>query len=253
MSITGERGFNRDTKAVALLDAPVIGQADLTNSGHWINDKSISGKRQGATVYVKLTTGEILLAVAQGSSQTDAWAFIDLSLFVTDSDLTSALALKLDANKLPIRQKTEVYYSSVSLAIPTTETNLITLLKTLTPTTGTLSKFFNTTSNKLNVYDDNASVLFKLNLTGSWASSTENRSMSLNFAGTNGNKLTINRISGITPDVLQFTTYFSIDKDGNIATNGTAPLIQSFGSVFTATSILITAEQVTAVSAITPV
>lgn len=154
----------------------------------------------------------------------------------------------------PIRKKTEVYYSGLSLAIPTTETNLIELLKTLTPTSGTLSQFFNTVSNKLNVYNDDATVVFKINISGSWTTATPNRNMRLNFLGTNGNTLIASRNdASITPEVVNFQIFFSIDKDGNIATNGTAPVIQSYGSVFTATSILLIAEQITAVASINPV
>lgn len=154
----------------------------------------------------------------------------------------------------PIRKKTEVYYSGLSLAIPTTETNLIELLKTLTPTSGTLSQFFNTVSNKLNVYNDDATVVFKINISGSWTTATPNRNMRLNFLGTNGNTLIASRNdASITPGVVNFQIFFSIDKDGNIATNGTAPVIQSYGSVFTATSILLIAEQITAVASINPV
>lgn len=168
----------------------------------------------------------------------------------TTSELGNVQA---DLDNLSTRRKTEVYYSGLSLNIPTTSTNLIALLKALTPTTGTLNNFFNTTSNKLNVYNANATVLFKLNMTGSWTTASQNRSMLLTFQGTSGNTLTVSRVDNTTPDVIQMLTYFSIDKDGNIATNGTAPVIQSNGSVFTATSILLTAEQVTAVSSIVPV
>lgn len=201
-----------------------------------INDKSVSGKRKGAVVYVQLTAGTVTTAVAQGSEPTDAWSFLYPSVF-----------------SIPTRKKIEVFYSGLTLAITTTSTNLVTLLKALTPTSGTLNQFINTTSNKLNVYNDNTSVLFKLNITGSWTTASQNRSMVLDFAGTNGNKLTVNRVDNTVPDVIQLFTYFSVDKDGNLATNGSAPSIQSNGSVFTATSILLTIEQVTNVASITPV
>lgn len=152
-----------------------------------------------------------------------------------------------------VRKKMEVYYSGLSLAIPTTATNFINLVKVLTPTSGTLNSFFNTTSNKLNVYNDNTSVLFKVNIVGSWTTASQSRSMVLDFAGTQGNRLTINRVDSTTPDTVQFSTYFSVDANGNLVTNGSAPSIQSNGSVFTATAILITVEQITGVSSIVPV
>lgn len=238
MSITGERGFNQATKAVALLDAPLIAQADLTNSAHWINDKSISGKRQGATVYVSLTGGGVTTAVAQGAEPTDGWSFFNPA------------SLPVAA----VRKKNEVRYTGLSLAIPTTETNLISLLKTQTPVSGVLNQFFNTASNKINVYNDDSSMVFKINISGSWTTATDNRTMRLNFLGTNGNTLFQSRYANnVTPDVVNFQIFFSVDKNGNMALNGTAPVIQSYGSVFTATDILLIAEQVTAVSSITPV
>lgn len=152
-----------------------------------------------------------------------------------------------------VRKKMEVYYSGLTLAIPTTATNFIDLVKALTPTSGALNSFFNTTSNKLNVYNDNTSVFFKVNIVGSWTTTSQNRSMVLDFAGTQGNRLTVNRVDNTVPDTVQFSTHFSVDANGNMVTNGTAPSIQSNGSVFTATAILITVEQTTGVASITPV
>ena len=152
-----------------------------------------------------------------------------------------------------VRRKMEVYYSGLTLVIPTTATNLIDLVKGLTPTSGALNAFFNTTTNKLNVYNDNTSVFFKINIVGTWTATSQNRSMVLDFAGTQGNRLTANRVNNTAPDIIQFNTYFSVDANGNMVTNGTAPSIQSNGSVFTATAILITVEQTTGVANITPV
>ena len=152
-----------------------------------------------------------------------------------------------------VRKKMEVYYSGLTLDIPTTTTNLIDLIKGLTPTSGALNSFFNTTTNKLNVYNDNTSVFFKINIVGTWTTTSQNRSMVLDFAGTQGNRLTANRVDNTTPDIIQFNTHFSVDANGNMVTNGTAPSIQSNGSVFTATAILITVEQTTGVASITPV
>ena len=152
----------------------------------------------------------------------------------------------------PTRKKMEVYYSGLSLAIPTTETNFINLIKTLSPTSGSLNSFINTSTNKVNVYNEDSSLFFKVNITGSWTTSSQSRSMVLDFAGTNGNTLTVNRVDNTTPDVIQFSTYFSVDKNGNMALNGTAPSIKSNGSVFTATAILLTLEQTVVATSITP-
>jgi len=143
-----------------------------------------------------------------------------------------------------MRQKSEVTWSGISLVIPTgSAINLINALKALTPSGGTLAPFFNTTDNKLHVFNQNMTVNFKLNLIGSWAGSTENRSMTLNFIGTTGNTLTYSRDSSVTSDNVSFRTFLSIDQDGNIATNGTELTIVSNGAAFTATQVLLIAEQ----------
>ena len=143
-----------------------------------------------------------------------------------------------------VRQKSEVTWSGISLVIPTgSPINLINALKALTPSGGTLAPFFNTTDNKLHVFNQNMTVNFKLNLIGSWVGSTENRSMTLNFVGTTGNTLTYSRDSSVTSDNVSFRTFLSIDQDGNIATNGTELTIVSNGAAFTATQVLLIAEQ----------
>lgn len=143
-----------------------------------------------------------------------------------------------------MRQKSEVTWSGISLVIPTgSPINLINALKALTPSGGTLAPFFNTTDNKLHVFNQNMTVNFKLNLIGSWAGSTENRSMTLNFVGTTGNTLTYSRDSSVTSDNVSFRTFLSIDQGGNIATNGTELTIVSNGAAFTATQVLLIAEQ----------
>jgi hypothetical protein len=157
------------------------------------------------------------------------------------------------AGSIAARKKTEVYYAAVSLAIPTTEANLITLLKTLTPSTGQLERFFNTVSNKLNVYNDDASVYIKVNLVGSWTTASTNRGIRITYAGTNGNSLFQGRYAASPADEsITIQTTMSVDKNGNLASNGSAMMVQSYGSVFTATSILIVAEQVTKETTITP-
>lgn len=143
-----------------------------------------------------------------------------------------------------VRQKSEVTWSGISLVIPTgSPINLINALKALTPSGGTLAPFFNTTDNKLHVFNQNMTVNFKLNLIGSWAGATENRSMILTFNGTTGNTLTYSRDSTVTTDNVSFRTFLSVDQGGNIATNGTDITIVSNGAAFTATQVLLIAEQ----------
>lgn len=144
------------------------------------------------------------------------------------------------------RKKTEVYYSGASVVLTAGTTyNLVTILKALTPATGTLAPFFDTTGNKLKVINDNATCAFKLNLVGNWANASSDRSIQIDFVGTNGNRLVANRSSATTSDSLTLATFLSVDKNGNLATNGSVVNLTAVGINFTITSALLIAEQVT--------
>ncbi|QBB14477.1 hypothetical protein EVK84_15825 [Edwardsiella piscicida] len=141
-----------------------------------------------------------------------------------------------------VRRKSECYFSGLNLVIPTTPTNLISLIKSL-PHTGSLPPFFNTTTNKLNVFNNDSTVTFKVNVVGSWAGSSSQRSMTVSFPSTQGNTLVESRDQAVTSDILSFPTFFSVDAGGNLALNGSDITIQSNGAAFTASAILIIAEQ----------
>ncbi|ELV1704799.1 hypothetical protein QNY08_003504 [Escherichia coli] len=141
------------------------------------------------------------------------------------------------------RKKSEVVYSGVSVTIPTAPTNLVSLLKTLTPSSGTLAPFFDTVNNKIVVFNENKTLLFKLSIVGTWPSGTANRSMQLTFSGSVPDTLVSSRNAATTTDNILLATLFSVDKDGFLATNGSTLTIQSNGAAFTATTIKIIAEQ----------
>lgn len=170
---------------------------------------------------------------------------------LVDSKLTdSGTVLSYNSNEVLDsrlqRKKTEVYYTGASVVLTSgTAYNLVTLLKALTPVSGTLAPFFDTTTNKLKVINDNSSCAFKLNIVGNWANASGNRSLQLNFLGTNGNRLEANRTSATTGDSLTLSTFLSVDKDGNLATNGSSVELTAIGINFTITSALLIAEQVT--------
>ncbi|WP_017410099.1 tail needle knob protein [Aeromonas hydrophila] len=92
-----------------------------------------------------------------------------------------------------------------------------------------------------------------LNLEGSWTGGSTNRSMQLDFAGTNGNRLVASRDVAVTSDVITLATFFSIDKNGFIALNGTKPVIRSNGGTFNLTGVLLIAEQITTETVISAV
>ena len=141
------------------------------------------------------------------------------------------------------RKKSEVVYSGVSVTIPTAPTNLVSLLKTLTPSSGSLAPFFDTVNNKMVVFNENKTLFFKLSIVGTWPSGTANRSMQLTFSGSVPDTLVSSRNSATTTDNILLATFFSVDKDGFLATNGSTLTVQSNGASFTATTIKIIAEQ----------
>lgn len=141
------------------------------------------------------------------------------------------------------RKKSEVIYTGISQVIPTTATNLITMLKALTPSSGTLLPFFNTTTDKLTVYNENKTLNFKLSMIGSYPGGTTNRSMQLTFSGAVPDTLVASRNSATTTDNILLATFFSVDQGGFLATNGSTITIQANGAAFTATTIKIIAEQ----------
>ncbi|HIC5947445.1 TPA: tail needle knob protein [Salmonella enterica subsp. enterica serovar Newport] len=141
------------------------------------------------------------------------------------------------------RKKSEVIYTGISQVIPTTATNLITMLKALTPTSGTLSPFFNTTSDKMVVYNENKTLNFKLSLVGTFPGGTTNRSMQLTFSGAVPDTLVASRNAATATDNILLATFFSVDQGGFLATNGSTITIQANGAAFTATTIKIIAEQ----------
>ncbi|WP_410759550.1 tail needle knob protein [Citrobacter youngae] len=141
------------------------------------------------------------------------------------------------------RKKSEVIYTGISQVIPTTPTNLVTMLKALTPTSGTLSPFFNTTSNKMVVYNENKTLNFKLSIVGTFPGGTTNRSMQITFSGAVPDTLVDSRNAATSTSNILLATFFSIDKDGFLATNGSTITIQANGAAFTATTIKIIAEQ----------
>ena len=100
------------------------------------------------------------------------------------------------------RKKSEVVYTGISQVIPTTSTNLITMLKALTPSSGTLLPFFNTTTDKLTVFNENKTLNFKLSMIGSYPGGTTNRSMQLTFSGAVPDTLVASRNAAESPRII---------------------------------------------------
>lgn len=67
--------------------------------------------------------------------------------------------------------------------------------------------------------------------------------MSVTFSGAVPDTLNEIRYPGTTTDNCAFPTFFSVDKDGFLATNGSTITIVSNGSEFTANTVKLIAEQ----------
>lgn len=151
---------------------------------------------------------------------------------------------RIDAIEYAItRKKSELVFTGLSLVIPTTPTNLVALLKALTPASGTFAPFFDTTNDKMVAFNENKTLNFKLVIVGSWASGSLNRSMSVTFSGTVPDTLNEIRYPGTATDNCTFPTFFSVDVGGFLATNGSTITIVSNGSAFTADTVKLIAEQ----------
>lgn len=174
---------------------------------------------------------------------------------IRDMETNRYFTIKELVDSIPVkteRRKSEVTYNFVTpLVIPTTVTNLINLVKSYTPASGTLSQFFNSTTDKFKPYNIGSTVTFKLNMEGTWSGGTTNRSMTLDFSGSAGNRLVESRDSSVSIDDLSFPTFFSVDAGGNLATNGSPITIQSNGGTFSCTKLILIAEQV--VPIVTPI
>lgn len=75
-SVTGQ-GFRVaavQTESGAL-PFPVVTLAEVQNGHSQLNQSHISGKQLGAAVIVELASGELVIAVAQGSEPTDPWKY----------------------------------------------------------------------------------------------------------------------------------------------------------------------------------
>lgn len=186
--------------------------------------------KTGDTMSGNLTVPSILLSDVQG---TEANA-------VTRKDYVDGIA--------PTRKKSEVHYTGFTTTILSNNPlNLVHLLNGFTPTSGSWEPMFDTVAGKLTPFNDDRTVNFKLNLIGSFGGSGTNRGIQLDFNGTVGNRVVVMRDSSISPtsSSLQFATFFSVDKNGNMALNGTEPIITVLGGSFTLTEALIIAEQET--------
>lgn len=234
-----------------------LGSAALLTAGTAVNNAMQVNVPQVQNV--RLLNNVQLTGRTTGSADVPL-AYVSTTNFITLGSTSQAMSINSSATPTirigatnyidrhngnePIRNKSEVVYSGISQVIPTSATNLVTMLKALTPTSGTLAPFFNTTTDKLVVFNVGTTVTFKLNLVGTWSGLIANRSLELNFVGSTGNRLIQARNDSVATDSISLPTFFSVDVGGNLATNGAVINIMANGATFTATQIVLIAEQI---------
>ncbi|HGF6180663.1 TPA: tail needle knob protein [Escherichia coli] len=240
-----------DQQDVQLLDHEIrLGNAEAQLQNH--ETRITSAEAAILSLDSRLTTAENdidFLTDEVIDLRTDVTALQgDVSALETDVD---ALQLSVADHETRIdtletavtRHKSEVIYTGISLVIPTAGANLVTLLKVLTPTSGTLAPFFDTVADKMVVRNENKTLNFKLSLIGSYPGGTTNRSIQLTFSGSVPDTLVASRNVATVTDNVLLATFFSVDQGGFLATNGSTLTIQANGAAFTATTIKIIAEQ----------
>ncbi|HDU2653332.1 TPA: hypothetical protein U2R98_003689 [Yersinia enterocolitica] len=238
----------------------VAGKANEAGQGAW--DAQVKNDEQDVTLAdheQRISAAEVTLADHETRISAAEVTIADHEVRITqnESDISSldtrvtSLETQVSDHETRIdaleyattRKKSEVVYTGISQVIPTTATNLITMLKALTPSSGTLLPFFNTTTDKLTVYNENKTLNFKLSMIGSYPGGTTNRSMQLTFSGAVPDTLVASRNAATATDNILLATFFSVDHGGFLATNGSTITIQANGAAFTATTIKIIAEQ----------
>ncbi|HDL8541509.1 TPA: hypothetical protein PXS16_004136 [Yersinia enterocolitica] len=238
----------------------VAGKANEAGQGAW--DAQVKNDEQDVTLAdheQRISAAEVTLADHETRISAAEVTIADHEVRITqnESDISSldtrvtSLETQVSDHETRIdaleyattRKKSEVVYTGISQVIPTTATNLITMLKALTPSSGTLLPFFNTTTDKLTAYNENKTLNFKLSMIGSYPGGTTNRSMQLTFSGAVPDTLVASRNAATATDNILLATFFSVDHGGFLATNGSTITIQANGAAFTATTIKIIAEQ----------
>ncbi|APU01965.1 hypothetical protein [Aeromonas phage L9-6] len=180
-------------------------------------------------------------------------ASVDLTpvrIAATDSNgkMTTSLVSVSDLDLIKdrtTRVKSELSWSGLSLAITSTPSNLITLLKASPQTSGAWAPMFNTTTDKMvAAKNDDRTLFYKIAITGTFASASSANALTLTTtSGANVDVSTAIRLANQVSQNVNFGSFISVDKNGNFATNGATLNIESTTSDFTITSVRLIAEQ----------
>lgn len=243
--------LNNEEQNVVLADHEVritdhenrVDALEITVADHEERIVSLEGRMDAAEADIDAL--QITVADHEGRITSNESSIADHETRITASEASiSDHETRIDALEYAVtRKKSELVFSGISLNIPTTPSNLVTLLKDLTPTSGSFAPFFDTVNDKMVVFNENKSVHYKLSMTGAWPGGTTNRSIQLTFSGGVPDTLVNSRNAATLTDDILLATFFSVDTGGFLATNGSTMTIKSNGATFTATTVKLIAEQ----------
>ena len=209
-----------------------------------------AGFGRAYTLYVLQQSSNIESVAGQSSENADEIARANEKNVQQDQQIASlgnrinALTTRVVAlEAYNARPKSEVVYSALTLTIPTTATNLLTLLAPLTPASGTLLPFFDVTTGMLVARNKNKDLNFKISIQGTYTSASGNRSMQIVFGTTVTDTIVVSRDAAVTTDDVFINTFFAVEENDNIVSPGITMMIKANGSTFTATQIKIIATQ----------
>lgn len=202
------------------------------------------------TLYLIQQNTDLTSVAGQASESAGAAAQANARNVIQDQQITSlngrvaALTTRVLALEVyNLRPKSEVVYSGISLTIPTVATNFLTLLSTLTPSSGSLLPFFDVSSGRLVARNKNKDLNFKASIRGTYTSASGNRSMQIVFGTTVTDTIVVSRDAAVTTDDVFINTFFAVEENDNIVSPGITMMINANGSAFTATQIKIIATQ----------
>lgn len=149
---------------------------------------------------------------------------------------------------LTVRTKVEAVWTT-PIVIPTTGVNLISLLKAVTPSSGSLTApLIDLANNKITPLNKNKTLMMKLSMTGSYGAggASADKAVLLTLGGGVSDGVSDFKGGGLftgNDAVITLLTMISVDKDGNATTLGVIPTIQSFVRTFTTTRVVLVIDQ----------
>ena len=196
-----------------------------------------------ASITADVTALQGSTSVTQG--QVDSLA---TRLAEVEADIADIYAKGVVWTNLTVRTKAEASWTT-PIVIPTGAVNLISLLKAVTPTSGSLtSPLLDLVNNKITPLNKNKTMMIKLSMAGTYGSGGASADKAILLSLTGGVTDAVSDFKGgglFTAEnaVITLISMISVDENGNATTLGITPTIQSFVRTFTTTRVLLVIDQ----------